>query len=463
MTRSLSSRLARSVGGAITALRSSRQSDPARVVKLLSVEPYLADADMRLYCGDALAVLRELPDESVDCVATSPPFYGLRSYLPDDHPNKSLEIGSEGSVQDWVERLVTVFAEARRVLASHGTLWIEQGDSYAGNRSYQVSQTKHKTHDYRSSGAARVPAGLKSKDLVGQPFRLAFALQTDGWWWRSMSIWSKPDCLPESAKDRPTVAHSYVMQFSKAARYYHDAEAVREPAEWARWGDQTIVKEQSGKAGWIGPNSKEYLTQGRTTNGPRSVENRDITPGFEQRLVSADGKRNLRSVWSIPTGGYPDAHFAVWPTRLVERILLMACPAEVCRECGKPRERIVQSTRLLDGEPGLVEGGWKTNEVGQIGADGVSHWRKSTRTETKGFTDCGCGADFRPGAVLDPFAGAATTLVVARRLGRHAVGIELSEEYCEQSVKRLKTWWKDPPQCRHVDETQQSLFADQPA
>jgi len=288
----------------------------------MTLAPYVADPDFTLYCGDAVDVLRELPAESVNCCATSPPFFGLRDYGVEG------QIGLEATPEEWAARLVAVFAEARRVLAPHGTLWIECGDSYGTGTGAKRNPSTTAEHGLweNSEIAQRVSGGVKAKDIIGSPFLLAFALRAGGWWWRSMNIWHKPNALPESATDRPAVAHSYVMQFSKRARYYHDAEAVREPAEWARWGDQTVVKEQPGKAGWIEPRSKEYLTQGRTTNGPRSTENREQTPGFEQRLVSADGKKNLRSVWTIPTQGFPEAHFATWPEALVEKILLMACP-----------------------------------------------------------------------------------------------------------------------------------------
>lgn len=352
---------------------------------------YLRDPDVTLYAGDALVVLRELPDTSVDCAVTSPPFYGLRDYGVEG------QIGLEATPEEWVERLVEVFREVRRVLVPTGTLWIECGDSYAGGgggnygRGLSARQGGQHPTNVRNRRAWLEKAMLKPKDLIGAPFLLAFALRDEGWWWRSMNIWAKPNCLPESVTDRPVVQHSYVMQFAKAARYYHDADSVREPAEWARWGDQTVRKQQPGKASWIGPNSKKYLTQGRTTNGPRSRGNRHQTPGFEQRLVSADGTRALRSVWTIPTEGFSEAHFATWPPALVERILLQACPEQVCRVCGQARRH---------------------------------------------EADCGHG-DYRPGIVLDPFGGSGTTALVARKLTRHAVLIELNEEYCEMAARRL--------------------------
>ena len=201
--------------------------------------PFLSDSDVDLYCGSALDVLRDLPDGSVHCAVTSPPFWALRSYLSADDPLKAQEIGSEATVEEWVEKLVVIFRELRRVLRSDGTFWLECGDSYAsGNRAY--------FDDDRYNGAARggahraaTPMFAKPKDLILQPFLLAMALRADGGWLRGAYPWIKRNAMPESVTDRFTTAHSHVFQFSKAARYFFDADAVREPAEWARGGDQT--------------------------------------------------------------------------------------------------------------------------------------------------------------------------------------------------------------------------------
>lgn len=339
--------------------------------------PWLQDADVTLYHGDALAVLRELPNAAVNCIATSPPFYNLRDYGVDG------QIGLEASPEEWAHQLVQVFAEARRVLRDDGSLWIECGDSYAANRTYQVSQTKNKRLNYGASGSSyRVPEGYKPKDLIGQPFLLAFALRADGWYWRGVNVWHKPNAMPESAKDRCTTAHSYVLHFSKRARYFFDGEAISEPAEWARWGDQTSPKYEgtATSTGWMQERSKAELVAlgGRTTNGqkPRTDERR----GFDNRLERADGRKHPRSVWAIPTEGFPEAHFATWPEALARKIIVASCP----------------------------EGG----------------------------------------TVLDPFGGSGTTALVARKCGRHAVLIELNEDYCEMAARRLQ---------------QQSLLTELPA
>jgi DNA modification methylase len=361
------------------------------------MEPFVQDVDFTLYVGDVREVLAELPDELVDCVATSPPFYGLRDYGMEG------QIGLESSLAEWVAALVGVFAECRRVLKSTGTLWVECGDSYnTGTSSSRKGSTLEGSHGYWQNPHIkhRIDAqGYKAKDLLGQPWELAFALRGDGWWLRQAIIWHKPNAMPESATDRCTTAHSYVFLLSKAARYHFDAGAIAEPAEWARWGDQTTPKygDTEGMAGsWIKARAKEafnahkirdgfrgerdvpdtpYVGQngplvnhgGRTTNGqkPRTDERR----GFDNRLDRADGMKNARSVWTIPTRGFPEAHFATWPEALAERIILAGCPAG--------------------------------------------------------------------GTVLDPFLGSGTTALVARRLGRRSIGIELNESYAEMAARRL--------------------------
>jgi DNA modification methylase len=239
--------------------------------------PFLQDPDVTLYQGDALSVLRELDDESVDCCVTSPPYFQQRDYGADG------QIGLEGTPAEYVTALVGVFAEVRRVLVSTGCLWLNIGDSYA---------------------ASGVPEGLKAKDLIGIPWRLAFALQEDGWWLRSENIWWKPNALPESAEDRPHRAHEHVFQLSRSSHYHYDAEAVKEPAAWERWGAQTPRKTNDSKA-----------------RGAQFVKERS-----RQELMEMAGKRNLRSVWPINTKPYADAHFAVMPEAVVRPCIVSSCP-----------------------------------------------------------------------------------------------------------------------------------------
>jgi len=298
-----------------------------------------------IYCGDSLEILRTLPDTSAQCCVTSPPYWGLRDYGHDG------QIGLEETPEQYVSRLVAVFAEVRRVLADDGVLWLNLGDSYAGSSMFggvgsgTLAGTQQGAmkggQDQRFRGHRR--SGLKPKDLVGIPWRVAFALQADGWYLRSDTIWHKPNPMPESVRDRPTKGHEYVFLMSKSTRYFYDADSIRETSIT---GD---LNSPRGSKGVLGP----------MNGGLRG----DSDKGYSGKT------RNARSVWTIPTQPYPGAHFAVMPPALADR----------CIRAG--------------------------SRVGDV--------------------------------VLDPFAGAGTTGMVARRLQRRFVGIELNPTFAEMARHRI--------------------------
>jgi DNA modification methylase len=245
--------------------------------------------------GDCIEVLRTLPDSSVHCCVTSPPYWGLRDYGHDG------QIGLESTPEAYVARMVEVFREVRRVLREDGTCWVNLGDSYNNFRVSMNGQTVHKGEQRgKPPGRRAVDNTLKEKDLVGIPWRVAFALQADGWWLRQDIIWHKPNPMPESVRDRCTKAHEYVFLLTKSARYFYDADAVSEPAKWERWGNQTENKKHEGTAKHLG---------GKTIS----------------ELPIKDTK-NRRSVWSIPTKPYKGAHFAVMSPALAETCIKAGCP-----------------------------------------------------------------------------------------------------------------------------------------
>lgn len=210
--------------------------------------------------GDAVLALRALPENSIQCVVTSPPYWGLRDYGIDG------QVGLEETMPQFINQLVTIFKEVKRVLKVDGTMWVNMGDGYtSGNRGYRAADKKNPAR--AMSVRPNTPEGLKPKDLQGLPWRLAFALQDDGWYLRSDIVWNKPNAMPESVKDRPTRSHEYIFMFTKSERYYYDSEAVKET-------------------------------------------------GNNGRL------RNRRSVWNIKTKGFPGAHFATFPTELIEPCIL---------------------------------------------------------------------------------------------------------------------------------------------
>lgn len=254
-----------------------------------------------LHCGNCIEVLKTLPDESVQCCVTSPPYFNLRSYLPEGHPNKDAEIGREKTPKDFTDKMVSVFGEVRRVLKNDGVCWINMGDGWAANRTYRVPDSKH-TDVGNSAGMSAKAYGLKPKDLMGIPWRLAFALQDDGWYLRCDIIWNKPGGMCESVKDRPTKVHEYVFLLSKSERYYYDSESVREPCSESslkRISQPNFLKQKGGP--------KDYANGVNPSRSSRkTLENFAKNPG-----------RNLRAVWNINNNGTSEAHFATYPEELV--------------------------------------------------------------------------------------------------------------------------------------------------
>lgn len=247
--------------------------------------------------GDALEQLKTLDPATVQTCITSPPYWGLRDYGVDG------QLGLEPTPEEYIARLVEIFAEVKRALKDDGTLWIVLGDSYAANRSYQVTDTKWR--DVGNEKGSEVPPGLKPKDLCMIPARVALALQADGWYLRSDIIWAKPNPMPESVTDRPTSAHEHIFLLAKSQRYFYDADAIREDFNYP---DRTYSPDVSGHK------TAELAKQGnRSTAG--------LHDGREQYGNPSIG-RNKRNVWTVATKPYPEAHFAVYPPALIEPCVL---------------------------------------------------------------------------------------------------------------------------------------------
>ena len=280
----------------------------------------------KIYLGDSQSIISEWPDEVIDCCVTSPPYWGLRDY------GHNGQIGLEENPEKYVEKIVSLFREVRRVLKDDGTLFLSLGDSYAGSGG--------------TGNQSKPSSGLKPKDLVGIPWLVAFALRSDGWYLRQDIIWSKPNPMPESVTDRCTKAHEYIFLLSKSQKYYFNHEAIKEP---------------------IADSSKARLAQ--------DIENQkgsDRVPGKTNGTMKAVGSiqdRNKRSVWTVTTKPFKGAHFATFPEDLIIPCIL---------------------------------------------------------------------AGSRPGGViLDPFMGAGTTAIVAKKNGRKFVGCELNPEYIEIAERRI--------------------------
>jgi DNA modification methylase len=378
---------------------------------------------IRVITGDCREVLKSLPDASVQCCVTSPPYYGLRDY------GVSGQIGLEQSPDEFVAQLVAVFREVRRVLRDDGTLWLNLGDSYNNFRSQKgPGQAVHGRDDLRGKpdplSGGRGWSGLKEKDLLMMPARVALALQADGWYLRSDIIWHKPNPMPESVTDRPTNAHEHVFLLTKSPRYFFDAEAVRE---------QGIIP-----AG---------------TLGAKGSEDRANTPGVNSRPPEYkvyDGTRNFRNVWTIATAPYPDVHFATFPPELAERCIKAGTSEKgCCANCGAPWARQTNAAYVKSpahGDGSVVGRHYKT---GANGWDGSGLPRLNKQVETTGWSpSCRCkvlsGTEAERGevgtapcTVLDPFFGAGTAGLVSDRLGRDCIGIELNPAYCAMARGRI--------------------------
>ncbi len=458
--------------------------------------PYVQDTDFTLYVGDVREVLAGLPDESVQCVVTSPPYWGLRDYGTGawaggdencDHagrktvgdltePNEQgqkfrnssryshqdegatattcgkcgaartdQQLGLEPTPELYVENMVGVFREVRRVLRRDGTCFVNLGDSYVsgqGGRQSSVGELPPTSRFDRPDPKERPdlpnpPAGwaeravtrrtypgrdsgLKPKDLVGVPWMIAFALRADGWYLRSEIIWAKPNPMPESVTDRPTKSHEQVFLLTRSPRYFYDADAVREKAS-----------ENTHSRG-----------RGSSPKNEREAEETGRHKGWGESTTAILSNRNLRSVWEIPTQPFAEAHFATYPQALVERCVKAGCPEWVCGTCGEPRTRIVERPQAPDSvftnarrpDDELVRS--SVTSDGRGTGQKYQNWLNENPAQTVGWSDCGHN-DYRPGVVLDPFLGSGTTALVARRLGRRSIGIELSPEYAEMAAKRL--------------------------
>jgi DNA modification methylase len=263
-------------------------------------------ASHRIIQGDCIEGLRTLPDASVHCCVTSPPYWGLRDYGHDG------QIGLEATPEAYVDRMVEVFREVRRVLRDDGTCWVNLGDSYSGGKTGRDDADRTirlrgnagdtiRQGDVYACKNRTVPDGLKPKDLVGIPWRVAFALQADGWWLRQDIIWHKPNPMPESVRDRCTKAHEYVFLLTKSERYFYDAEVLREPY-----------------ADGVG---KDRLACPKASVGRGGNEANRLRSEFYK-----NGGRNRRSVWTVTTKPYSGAHFATMPPDLVEPCILAGCP-----------------------------------------------------------------------------------------------------------------------------------------
>lgn len=477
----------------------------------------------KIVFGDCLEVLNNIPDDSIDCCVTSPPYYGLRDYGVDG------QIGLEETPEQYVEKMVKVFGHIKRCLKPEGSLWLNLGDSYAGSGCGRngngeigiLNSAKQRSNQGANignlHGISKTGEGLKPKDLIGIPWMVAFALRGDGWYLRQDIIWSKPNPMPESVTDRCTKSHEYIFLMSKSREYYYDYESIKEDSK--RPGEIGILGFMKGAE--ININDPNYRTTGQ-----------------QNATVITGEKANKKDVWNIPLNGFPEAHFATFPEKLIVDCIKAGCPEKyiVCESCGNvlylqsntngngedkmqimrsrdsqirrsqedtsvlfqemqsnmdcttqennkgmdnnieriqngcnERSSFCNELRVCDGTQG--SNGETPREVSKKKRNSSSYKRDQNRQsnresiiddngrtqsfkeaenktnnlsslweEDKNIGTCEkCGGNLigRRGLILDPFMGAGTTGLVARKLNRNYIGIELNPEYIKIAERRI--------------------------
>lgn len=271
--------------------------------------------------GDAKKQLKNIPDKFINTIVTSPPYYGLRDY------GMKGQIGLENSPKDYINKIVDLFRDCKRVLKDDGTLWLNIGDSYWSNKNrngYEWDENKGKNKNHMLRPGGNNDLGLKPKDLMGMPWRIAFALQEDGWFLRSDIIWSKTNCMPEAVKDRPTKSHEYIFLFSKSRYYYYDHEGIKEDVVTT---DKSSPRGSRGVLGNYHKGNRKTLRGAGSYTNNNSFDNSALKDNeLSGNATNEQGKRNKRTVWSVATSHSKVTHFATFPEKLIEPCIIAGCP-----------------------------------------------------------------------------------------------------------------------------------------
>ena len=365
----------------------------------------------KIYNMDCLEGLKQLPDNLINCCVTSPPYWGLRDYGVEG------QLGLESTPEEYVSKMVEIFREVKRVLRKDGTLWLNLGDSYVmkfGGGKGRKSGTTKAAVDEIEKPPREIPSDLKPKDLVGIPWMVAFALRADGWYLRQDIVWHKPNPMPESVTDRCTRAHEYIFMLTKKRKYFYDREAIRENPKPGNDGTIcAIAKDRSGPVN-IG-------------NGAHMVK----------RVYKEIKGANKRSVWTVTTKPFKEAHFATFPPDLIKPCILAGTSPHACEICGAPWERVVER------EPMEIKRSGRGVTLGKYGKTAASGtMTKPATSVTIGWQPtCTCQNEGKGCCiVLDPFMGSGTTGMVAAIHQRNFIGFELNPEYCKMAEKRIEPY-----------------------
>ncbi|APE95421.1 DNA methylase [Halodesulfurarchaeum formicicum] len=440
-----------------------------------------------IHQGDVVETLQEMPESSVHTVVTSPPYYGLRDYGVEE------QIGLEDSLDEYVATIVDFADELRRVLRDDGSWWLNLGDTYAGSwgaQSKDETSNNIPQHDHPNKNPAR-NATLRRKSKMLVPHRVAIALEDEGWIVRSDAVWTKPNPMPHPVKDRLREDKEFVFHLTPEPDYWFDLDAIREPH-----AESSLDRTES---------SFEASGRGSET-APREDDPEHIGTEPEDAL-HPEGK-NPGDIFDVSVKPFPEAHFAVYPPELIETPIKASAPPKVCADCGAPYERAtadvpvwerdreeiereqlrralvrfdesdlteehleaVRSKGFSDAAAGKQQtgAGRNTDDVEQLAEEAKEvlggYFREFTMTSSdvgEFEQACDCETDeTEPGIVLDPFAGAGTTPLVAKRLGRRFIGIELNPDYVAIAQRRVGIDVDEPRRLLEEDETSLVAFAD---
>ena len=448
--------------------------------------PYFQSSDVTIFQADSRDAWQYLPEHSADAIVTSPPYFGLRDYGVDG------QVGLEDNPQEYVDDLADLLTGyGSRVLKPGGSLWLNLGDTYNGSKKGSTNGTGGTLNEPTSAGENRTSWQFKkredrtwpNKSLLMIPERVALALIERGWILRNRVVWAKPNGMPSSVRDRLATKHEALFHLVRQPRYYYNLDAIRDPNRLDRpqdeWSAQDWQAWRNLQSGSIRTQDSHRAAMGgeRSRKGNRANPSQD-GPGDSTFAYNPAGK-NPGDVWTIPTQPYPDAHFAVFPPELVRRPILATVPEQVCRACGTGRQREMrwdpfaldmdrpQARRAIElakrhklsrehleaarsvgmngigklavatGKKHLSEGSQLAVEAYEALGSYLGEFSRAKFVES-GRSDCGCDAGWTSGTVLDPFFGSGTTAVMARKLGRKAVGVELNPDYCRLAADRFR-------------------------
>ncbi len=442
------------------------------------IEPYYLHKGITIYKNHVLDILVDMKSESINCIMTSPPYWGLRDYgiepvIWDDkncaHEWGSIQgqittqwakdvgckgdalndakirkekrisqdpcqgqfcakcgawkgsLGLEPTFELYIKHLCDIFDELKRVLRKDGTCWVNLGDTYGSGKGYDNLYDKNK-QDMRG----KPPVKGFEKSLLLIPERFAIEMINRGWILRNKIVWYKRNCMPSSANDRFTVDWEPIYFFVKSKKYWFEQQFDKYTAPLDRWGGDEI-KKYEGKM--------KYVDNPEAMGSPRARAMRPQANSLyrERNLRPVEQGRNKRCLWDIPTQPCPDAHFAVFPNDLCVTPIKAGCPEFICKKCGVPREKILKDVGEKTWKDTREKGSKSTFDVDTRGLA----FGRLPQIEFQGYTDCGCNAGFEPGVTLDPFMGVGTVLKVSQRLNRQAIGIDIKEDYVKMAIEKF--------------------------